>query len=668
MSTPTFYGVNPDMSVNGADFFEWSFVAYLDKAGSFDGKCAGDIPIEKEGWLDVLNAGKIVFRGFIDKVTQDEAPTATDPGTQSITAKDLWASLDEVFVQFQEYPALTVLNDALSSDAPTTGKVIGLLWQLNSALPQGEASYTGANEIYLYAGYGTLSRCGSSAVYVDTTALVLGSSATALARGQYWRDGQDLYVRCPDGRDPRFWICSVANYRDSRIRRGTISLGASSFTVPYRIAAKGNFRSEIEKIILGKGLELELDHRAGTSTVLGLSYLNGKAIVGRGSLTSPVSEFKSDQVVQFNEDTTGTAVNAIIGSGPGSGYSQVCVAKSNMMSRGHWRERTYSSSVLGELLAASLAKIWSDTSDARCWVAQDEDDLSLAPGDFVGVTPPKSQNLVKRAKKITHKSDHSMTVEINQRVLEPEDYMKAKASLLSDFNTFIGTQKTSWSSSFGPTNIDDSTSVNAEFSGSAKFTINIPASTIDTEFATKFFLRMDIAAFEADLTTSETPAHNNGGTAGGHTGYGGTATSPKTQSAHQVLQQTGNPNIGTYATVSLQAHTHLVPGKTTTGHSHGVSVSGGWYYTQSGGSPSHTHSAWGPTGAGSIGSSTDSFNAEFCNVDTYQKYDVSGKDHSHSLPVHYTEDAGTQTHDTEHQAAQTRTIATEPKVANLITQ
>jgi hypothetical protein len=657
MSGPTFLCINPDGSNAGVDaFFEYTITQYLDKAGSFDGKCAGDYSLAKEGWLDVLNAGKIVFRGFVDEVTEDEPQTVTGPGSQSIKAKDLWASLDEVFTQFQEYPALTTLNDMLSSDAPTVGKVIGLLWQLNSALPQGEASYTGANEIYVYAGYGNLSRCGTSAVYVDTTQLVLGSSATTLARGQYWRDAWNLYVRCQDGRDPRFWICSVTNYRDTRIRRGTISLGTSSFTVPYRIAGKSNFREIIERLILGKGLERELDHKAGTSAVLGLSYLNAKALVGRGSLTAPVSEFKADQVVEFHEESTGTAVNAIIGSGPGSGYSQVTVAKSNMMSRGHWRERTYSSSVLGELLTASLAKIWTDTSDARCWIAQDEDDLSLMPGDYVIVSPPKSQNLVKRAKKVTHKSDGSMTVEINQRILEPEDYMKAKASLLSDFNSFISSQKTSWSASFGPTNIDDSENVNAEFSGSAKFTVNIPAGTIDTEFATKFFLKMDIAAFEADLTTSETPAHDNGGQTGSHSGYGNKSTSAKTQDAHSVLQLTGAAYGGVNNTVASWGHIH--------GFSFSVSITSSGYFAGDCYVSASTHigGCYGDTvvsgnGAGS-GSTSSQSGATTVNPIT----------HVHTLPAHATQAAAAQSHETPLEEAKTRTVSTEPKVDNLITQ
>ena len=654
MPSPTFLCINPDGSNAGVDaFLEYTITQYLDKAGSFEGKLSGDYPVEKEGWLDVINAGKIVFRGFIDTINEDEPPTATSPGSQSIVAKDLYAGLDEVYVQFQEFPAGTSINDMLSSSDPTPGKVIGILTQLNGALPQGEAVvYSG--ETYKYSGYGTLSRCGTSPIYVDTTALVLGASKDTLARGQYWRDSQDLYVRAQDGRDPRFFIVIVPNYRDSRLRLGTISLGTSSFTVPYRIAGKGNFRSEVEKIILGKGLEMEFDHRAGIAGALGLSYINAKVTVGRGSLTAPVAEFKVEQVVKFNEETTGTAVNAIIGSGLGSGPSQVTVAKSNMMSRGHWRERTYSSSILGELLSNSLAKIWTDTSDARCWSVTDEDDLSLAPGDFIAVTPPKSQSLVKRAKKIIHKSDNSINIEINQRILEPEDYAKIKANLLSDMNSFIGTQKTSWSSSFGPTNIDDSENLNAEFSGSAKFTINIPSQTIDQEFATKFFIRLDIAAFEADLSSSETPAHNNGG-----------ATSSKTQSSHGVPSTTGDPQSSSEISVCNAISISVSDSRNTDT------------------SPTYKHIVAHLTITASHG---DYCEQSMCyplyavNATITGYEDLSSSDHVHhlahthsaNLPYIMSDPAGhvhrNPENDTDPAEAQSHAVATEPKVANLILQ
>ena len=398
MST-TFEATNPDLSNAGADFTTWTLTQYLDKAHTFDGKCAGDIPIACEGWLDMLHDGKIVFRGFINSVEEDEPATDRSPGTQSIGAKDLWASLDEVFVQYQEFPAGTTINDILSSDAPTAGKEIGLLWQLNSALPQGEASYTGANEIYKYTGYGTLTRCGTAAVYVDTTALSLGSGPTTLSRGQYYRDANDLYIRCPDGRDPKYWIVSITNYRDSRLRRGSLTYGTSTFPVPYRIT-KGNFRDVIERVLLSKGLERELRHIKNTSTALGVTYLDAKTIVGRGSTTAPVAQFRKSESVKFTEQTTGGDVfNALIGAGPGSGVTQVVAAKSNMYSRGHWREKLYSSSLLGEMLSTSLLKIWADTSDPRCWIADDADDLSLQPGDYVSITPKGCQTMVKRIKK-----------------------------------------------------------------------------------------------------------------------------------------------------------------------------------------------------------------------------------------------------------------------------
>jgi hypothetical protein len=681
MSNLQFTVTNPDNSNAGAEFYSWELQQYLDKYNQFSAKAAGDVPVERDGWLDIINSGKIIYRGYIDSVTPEDPATEQSVGTQSIDSKCLWALLDNVFCQIYEFPALTTINAMLSSDAPVPGTVLGLLWQLNSNLPVGEAVYTGANEIYKYSNYGSLSRCGTNPIYVDTTLLTLGASATALTRGQYFRTSTDLWIRCPDGRDPKYWCVSITNYRDTRIRRGTITGGTTSFTVPYRLTAKTNFREIIERIILALNCEREMDHRAGIAGALGLTYLNVKTLVGRGSLTAPVIEFKADSVNQLNEEATGGDVfNCLLGAGPGSGYSQVNAARSNMMSRGAWREKVYTSSVLGEILTASLAKIWNDTNDPRCWTVKSEDDLSLSPGDYAGISPRKSQTLIKRVKKVTHRSSGDMNLEINQRILSAEDYMKAKASLLSDFNSFIGTQKTSWSSSFGPTNIDDSTNINAEFSGSAKFTINIPASTIDTEFATKFFLRMDIAAFEADLTTSETPAHNNGGAAGSHSGYGGTATSAKPQTAHGILVQTTSPTGGTYATVGLKAHTHLVGGRTTNGHTHGASASSTYSNSNSsrttgyGGTPSHSHGysdyyCSAVYTSVTVASNTDQVNgAESGPVYNDKYYDVAGYDHTHGMPAHYTQDAASQSHDTELQSSKTRTIPTEPKTANLITQ
>jgi hypothetical protein len=673
---PTFIALNPDLSNAGAEFLEWTLTQYLDKAGNFSGKAAGDIPITRDGWLDVLAIGKIIFRGFIDTITQDEPPTESTPGSQSVNAKDLWGLLDNVNCQFYEYPAGTTILDMLSSDAPTPGKVLGLLWQLNSNLPQGEGVYTGSNEIYKYSGFGTLSRCGTAAIYVDTTSLSLGSSATTLTRGQYFRDSQDLWIRTPDGRDPKYWIVSITNYRDTRLRRGTITTGTHTYAVPYRIS-KTNFRDVIEKIILALGCEREMDHRAGTMvngivTVLGLTYLNLKTLIGRGSLTAPVSEFKADNVNEFHEETTGGDVfNSIIGAGPGSGYTQVVAAKSNMNTRGAWREKTYTSSVLGELLSASLSKIWTDTADPRCWTSKGEADLSLFPGDYVSITPKHSQNLIKRVKQIIHRSDETMDAQINQRILEPEDYMRARATLLSEFNSFIATQKTSWSSSFGPTNIDDSDNVNREFSGSAKFTINIPTGTIDTEFATKFYLRMDIAAYESSIESSATPAHDNGGVTGSHAGYGG-PTSSMPQTAHQIPSTATQATGGTYATVSLYHHVHGYNFTTPTTGSHGhistISNSATTDDYQLAPPYQHRHNYWMANTGVAVqpnGDHQHTINTSTGYGDGSNIWNVAGYDHTHPVYSWNTNAAANQSHDWS-TTAKDRAVFTEPQASDIL--
>ena len=667
MSNLQFLSINPDLSNAGAEFYSWQISQYLDKAGQLDGKCAGDIPIERGGWLDVIDNGKIIHRGYIDSILPEDPPTDNSPGSLSIISKDLWALLEQVNAQFYEYPAGTTILDMLSSDAPTPGKVLGLLWQLNSNLPQGEAVYTGSNEIYKYSGFGSLSRCGTAAIYVDTATLVLGSSATTLTRGQYFRDSQDLWIRTPDGRDPKFWCVSITNYRDTRLRRGTITNGTHTYAVPYRIA-KGNFRDVIEKIILSLNCEKELDHRVGTSYSLGLTYLNIKPIVGRGSITVPVTQFLADDTNQFTEDTTGGDIfNCLLGAGPGSGYTQVVAAKSNMNTRGAWREKLYTSSVLGEILTASLAKIWTDTSDPRCWTSKGACDLSLSPGDYVSITPRGSQNLIKRVKQIIHRSDGTMDVQINQRILTAEDYMRARATLLSEFNSFISTQKTSWSSSFGPTNIDDSDNVNREFSGSAKFTINIPTGTIDTEFATKFYLRMDIAAYESSLESSATPAHDNGGVTGSHSGYGGTGTSSAGGHYHYISSTTTAVTGGSGLYVVDANHTHTGTAVYVDNHIHHLGAHNNNSVTGTGGTPTHWHSynyvsqdTTDPQAAGGHSHSVAT------GYGTGSLYLASLNNHTHGVSGQTSDVIASHPHTTSHEAAKSRAVFTEPQAADIL--
>jgi hypothetical protein len=261
-----------------------------------------------------------------------------------------------------------------------------------------------------------------------------------------------------------------------------------------------------------------------------------------------------------------------------------------------------------------------------------------------------------------------MDVEINQRILEAEDYMRAKATLLSEFNSFISNQKTSWSSSFGPTNIDDSDNANREFSGSAKFTINIPDGTIDTEFATKFYLRMDIAAFESDLEEAATPAHDNGGVTGSHSGYGGGSTSNAGGNAHQVPSYTSIP-CGSYTTVVVSGSSAAAGS-----HSHSVIASASPYNgavmagTGPGGSPSHAHS-YTDYYCSSVSLSVGVLNGgDHSHALNLSDVGVAAATHPHTLPVTTTAAAATHPHTEDTYAAKSRAVFTEPQAANILTE
>jgi hypothetical protein len=580
-----FDAINPDESNVGAEFTAWTLTEYIDKYWQFDAEASNEgsdrIPFIEQGWIDVKYKDQIIFRGYLESIDPSENKT------QRLTYFDLRRSLDEVYCQIMEYPAGTTLNQMLSSSVPIAGVKPGLLWLLNSGVPQGDfVLYSG--EIYKLEGAGSSNpRCGTGRIFQESTELTLGSGAATLTRGKYYRTSTDLYVRCTDGRDPKYWLMSIENFKDSRIRLGTIENGSYSFTVPYRIESKKCFRDLIEPLITALGLEMYLEHRLPESgEVLGVSYLSASSTYGKGSETEPTAFFGESSMpggaMLVQEATTGGgSYNCILGAGPGSGYSQVVAARANYAKLGHWKETVYSTSLLGELLENSLDKLWDDQEDGRCWEVKDEMDLTRMPGDWVEITPYKSQAITKRIMKAVHTSEGKTSLEINQRRLEPEDEMRARSQVVNDLMGYISNQVTSWSSSFGPENIDDATSPYESWGGEAVFTVNIPADSIDEEFPYKFFLKFDIVPYESDTDSVDTAAHDNGGVTGSHSGYGG-GTSAKTQSAHSVNSFSGNT---TNSSVSVEnyvssagSHSHSVGLGSTTSH---TGTTSGHYHTYS---------------------------------------------------------------------------------------
>jgi hypothetical protein len=599
-AVPVFRAVNPDGSDPGAEFVSWTLTQYIDKYHQFDGTAPEDVPLIVGGWLDISFGTEIIFRGYLDSIERTE-------GQIRCTYYDLRKSLEDVYAQLIEYPDGYTVNDILSSDPPAAGRKPGLLWLLNSAVPQGAFEHY-SGEIYVLRGAGTNSRCGTADVYQESRKLSPGAGRDTLQRGQYWRDENDLYVRCTDGRDPRYWLMSIANYRDTRIRLGNIKDGTTTFEVPYRVK-KATYRDAIEPLLNAMGLEMYLEHRPpGPGETLGISYLHAVEMVGRGSASEPVAYYGesalSGGAILVAERSTGQEeFSAVIGAGPGRGYSQITAARANFRRRGHWKETLYTTSLLGELLERSLDRIWNDQTDARCWEVEDVDDLARRPGDWVEIRPPKSSPLVKRVKKVVHRSNGTMILEINQRRLDPEDLMRSRAQLIDDMMSYVSNQVTSWSTSFGPTNVDDSDPGPQIWSGAAKFELEIPEGTIDWSFPFRFMLTFTVCPYEDSTESVHAGAHNHGGVTGGHGGYGGQETSAAAQHPHTTNQTTSLTSgliaqaISDLSTEEVGDHTHSPFVGTAGAHTHGLSAVGELCQTEVTGSLEHSHSylAYMPT-------------------------------------------------------------------------
>lgn len=631
---PEFRATNPDGSDPGVEFTSWTLTQYLDKYHVFEGTVPDYVPLLAGGWLDIYFGGEVIFRGYLESIE------GSDDGQIRCTYYDIRKSFEDIYAQLIEYPAGYTVNEILSSDPPTQGKKPGLLWLLNSAVPQGAFEHY-SGEIYVLRGAGTNSRCGTADVYQESTKLVLGSGRDTLQRGQYWRDQNDLYVRCTDGRDPKYWLMSIAYYRDTRIRLGVIQNGSTTFSVPYRVK-KAPYRDAIEPLLNAMGLEMYLEHRAPAGeNSLGLSYLHASETVGRGSPSEPIAYYGQESLsggaILVTERTTGQEeYAAVIGEGPGRGYTQVTAARANFCYRGQWRETIYSTSLLGELLERSLERIWRDQSDSRCWEVEDLDDLSRRPGDYVEIRPPRSGTLVKRIKKIVHRSNGTMTLEINQRRLDPEDLMRVRAQLIDDMMSYVQNQVTTWSTSFGPSNVDDSDPGTQIWSGAAKFEINVPVSTIDRSFPYRFMLSFTIGPYEETTESSHTPAHSHSGRAGTHSGYGGTQTSWASQHQHTTPATTVGITgfvqtvVKSIALWEAGGHTHNLTIHPAGGHKHDVSVFG-----------NHVHSVSCTEQEFTVVIGQAGAHTHYVSNAGTHSHEIYGNNHTHGLTI---DDAGGHSH------------------------
>ena len=71
-------------------------------------------------------------------------------------------------------------------------------------------------------------------------------------------------------------------------------------------------------------------------------------------------------------------------------------------------------------------------------------DYSLEIGDYVRITLDQDEEITKRVKHITIKNDEKMKLELNRRIRDAEDLIKAKSETYDNMLNFIDTYYSSY--------------------------------------------------------------------------------------------------------------------------------------------------------------------------------------------------------------------------------
>lgn len=547
MSEYTFYVTNPDGSTFYVDVADYNFDWYDDKAHKLSFTCYKKYPVEENAIILVSYKGSYPFAGTIDKIVEKD-------DTYKIECKSKDALLDQRIGCLYEYPAATTITQMLSSSKPSdNNNIIGLLYWANSGMIAGPG--TGGFELYsgttYYISGGSSSSVfgdvDTSGIFEDDTPLVKGGSKSTLTAGQYYQESTGLYVRCTDNKDPKYHRMSIPNWKDTDIRLGTLSSGDTTFTTPFRVG-RDKLYKEIVRVMKFGEMEFQFiyESRNGSSYV----YLDGKAEVGNGSATSPVKRYTENKNVGKLEDSKDTKkVNGIVGLGYGSGYTQQLAAYVDLNSSGVWRESTYSDSHLfSEYLETTLRDIWKQWNDNQTYIVDDVlPDYSLEIGDYVRITLDQDEEVTKRVKHITIKNDEKMKLELNRRIRDAEDLIKAKSEIYDDMLNFIDTYYSSYEFHFDG-NVDDNVPLDVKF--------RIDSDQIDGNFDYRFLLSLTVDAFKSQVTdvTTGSHTHKNVTGSGGNSAHGGTGSAGLHDHdvTGQTAEQTGYESIG----VATYNHQH----------------------------------------------------------------------------------------------------------------
>lgn len=619
MSEYTFYVTNTDGSTFYVDVTNYNFDWYDDKAHKLSFTCYKKYPVEENAIILVSYKGSYPFAGTIDKIVEKDE-------TYKCECKSKDALLDQRIGCLYEYPAATTITQMLSSSKPSdNNNIIGLLYWANSGVIAGPG--TGGFELYsgttYYISGGSSSsvfgNVDTSGIFEDGTALIKGGSKSTLTAGQYYQESTGLYVRCTDNKDPKYHRISIPNWKDTGIRLGTLSSGSTTFTTPFRVGRDKLYKEIIRVMKFGEmEFQFVYESRNGSSYV----YLDGKAEVGNGSVTSPVKRYTENKNVGKLEDSRDTKkVNGVVGLGYGSGYTQQLAAYVDLNASGVWRESTYSDSHLfSEYLETTLEDVWEQWNDNQTYIIDDVlPDYSLEIGDYVRITLDQDEEVTKRVKHISIKNDEKMTLELNKRIRDAEDLIKSKSEIYDNMLNFIDTYYSSYEFHFDG-NVDNNVPLDVKF--------RIDSDQIDGNFDYRFLLSLTIDAFKSDVVSVTTNSHNHSGNtnSGGGSSHGGTGSAGSHY--HGVTGTTsGETSSNTDVITSIGSST-----QSGGGHSHGISNS----------SASHSHG--GSTGSSSPTNPHSHSIPMSTQGHSHNGSTGSGGSHSHGLTNIYTSSASKSYH------------------------
>jgi hypothetical protein len=571
---------NPDGTKAGFNLISYQIEKYYDKSGTCEIILTPDATIQENSVLEAKYKGSVVFRGYID------FPEIEKDRECRIVAYEQQRLLEFRQTQFYEYPVGTTLEKMLTHDEPST--CVGLLYMANSLLLQGSFKIHSGSvyyiKDYLNRGGGTGSRFGTiTKMYANTTLLTHGSNPS-LGPGQWYQDANDLYIRMPDDRDPKYWLVSIPNWKDTKIRLSLHSSASSTISIPYRLG-RTPIQNEISRMILAFGKEMQYQHEND-----GYTYLYINTNVGKGTSTMGVSTYKErHNIYDLSEEQTGDSkIDGLIGTGSGNGITQEVCSTLDLYGSGNWKEDIYSDPhQFEEQLTNSIAKVFPDKLDPFSYTISTAEDPAMNPGDWANVRKDNSMTITKRIKKITFTSDEKMSISLGQRMLDFSDVTQAKYDLLGSHNDFVNSYANSWTFSFNNDSITDSIPFEQSF--------DVELGDIDTEYPYKFVLNVNVGWYKETKGDVITQNHGHSGSTGG----GG-------EHEHSGETEAGG------------AHPHSVPIVTTDATGWNIAVN----YSQNDGD--HLHSG---------GVDFDGYHSHDADVDldTFSEITDEEEGHSHSV-------------------------------------